>query len=82
MSELNALEMHATMREATHLLIIFYPKRYHIDYVQQLRADGLLVYPTIDAGPNIKLPLGEHKGNILLAFPSLEVINPFGVGDA
>ena len=83
-SELNALEMHATMREATPPLDYFLPEtRAQIDYVQQLRADGLPVYLTIDAGPNIKLLFkAEHQDDILLAFPSLEVINPFGVGDA
>ena len=72
------------MREATPPLDYFLPEtRAQIDYVQQLRADGLLVYLTIDAGPNIKLLFqAEHQDDILLAFPSLEVINPFGVGDA
>ena len=55
-AEANALEMHATMREATPPWIIFYRKpRTQIDRVQQLRAEGLPVYLTIDAGPNVKL---------------------------
>jgi diphosphomevalonate decarboxylase len=50
-----------------------------IHKVHRLRADGLDVYLTIDAGPNIKLLfLEESKTDVLNAFPDVKIIKPFG----
>lgn len=83
-AEANALEMHATMREATPPLDYFLPEtRTQIDRVQQLRAEGLPVYLTIDAGPNVKLLFqAAHTPEVETAFPALEIIDPFGTSHA
>lgn len=83
-AEANALEMHATMREATPPLDYFLPEtRAQIDRVQQLRADGLPIYLTIDAGPNVKLLFqASDCAKVEQAFPAVEIINPFGDHDA
>jgi diphosphomevalonate decarboxylase len=78
-AENNALLMHNTMLDAT-------PK---IDYssqathearekVIQLRKQGVLVYFTQDAGPNLKLLfLDNSMEAIKTAFPELTIIKPF-----
>ncbi|MAI20655.1 MAG: diphosphomevalonate decarboxylase [Kiritimatiellaceae bacterium] len=83
-AEANALEMHATMRAADPPLDYFLPEtRAQITHVQQLRAQGLPLYLTIDAGPNVKLLFQEaDRATIQQAFPTVEIINPFGENDA
>ncbi|HBO87311.1 MAG: diphosphomevalonate decarboxylase [Pontiellaceae bacterium] len=83
-AEANALEMHATMREAIPPLDYFLPQtRTQIGRVQQLRAEGLPVYLTIDAGPNVKLLFqAANTTEVENAFPALEIIDPFGTSHA
>lgn len=47
--------------------------------VWQLRAQGIQVYFTMDAGPNLKLLFQrEDRDALLQHFPTLEVVEPFG----
>ena len=79
-AEQNALSMHATMMSAWPPLIYLQPESMEmIHKVQRVRADGLEVYLTIDAGPNIKLLfLKEDEPAVTAAFPGLQIIQPFG----
>ena len=57
--------------------------RAQITLVQQLRAEGLPLYLTIDAGPNVKLLFLEpDRAAVQAAFPALEIINPFRENNA
>ncbi len=79
-AERNALAMHATMLAAWPPLIYLQPETIEqIHKVQRVRAEGLEVYLTIDAGPNIKLLfLEENEAAVTTAFPGLQTIKPFG----
>lgn len=79
-AEHNALSMHATMLAAWPPLLYLQPETVEqIHKVQRIRAEGLEVYLTIDAGPNIKLLfLEENEAAVSSAFPSLQIIQPFG----
>ena len=83
-AEANALEMHATMREATPPVDYFLPEtRATIARVKQLRAEGCPIYLTIDAGPNVKLLFdAEQSAAVERAFERVEIIAPFGAADA
>ena len=72
-AERNALSMHATMLAARPPVIYWLPESLEaMRRVQQLRADGLPVYFTMDAGPNVKLVYtAAHESSIREAFPSL-----------
>ncbi len=79
-AERNALAMHATMLAAWPPLLYLQPETIaQIHRVQQVRAGGLGVYLTIDAGPNIKLLfLEENETAVSAVFPGLQIIKPFG----
>jgi len=79
-AEHNALSMHATMMAAWPPLLYLQPETIEqIHKVQRVRADGLEVYLTIDAGPNIKLLFREeNEAAVVTAFPKLQTITPFG----
>jgi diphosphomevalonate decarboxylase len=79
-AERNALSMHATMMSAWPPLIYLQPETIgQIHKVHRVRAAGLEVYLTIDAGPNIKLLfLEENEAAAAVAFPGLKTIQPFG----
>ncbi|MEN8254719.1 MAG: diphosphomevalonate decarboxylase [Verrucomicrobiota bacterium] len=79
-AERNALAMHATMLAAWPPLIYLQPETIEqIHKAQRIRSEGLEVYLTIDAGPNIKLLfLEENETAVVDAFPGLQVIKPFG----
>ncbi len=79
-AERNALSMHATMLAAWPPLLYLQPESIEqIHKIQRVRADGLEVYLTIDAGPNIKLLfLEENETSVAAAFPQLQIIRPFG----
>ncbi len=79
-TERNALAMHATMLAAWPPLLYLQPETIaQIHRVQQVRAGGLGVYLTIDAGPNIKLLfLEENETAVSAVFPGLQIIKPFG----
>jgi diphosphomevalonate decarboxylase len=79
-AERNALSMHATMMSAWPPLIYLQPESIKmIHKVHRLRAEGLDVYLTIDAGPNIKLLFREeNEADVSAVFPAIQVIEPFG----
>lgn len=79
-AERNALAMHATMLAAWPPLLYLQPETVEqIHKIQRVRAEGLEVYLTIDAGPNIKLLfLMEHEVAVRDAFAGLTVLHPFG----
>ncbi len=78
-SENNALSMHATSLGAWPPVLFWLPETVEkLHAVWQARADGLSVYATMDAGPNIKL-LYEASAEpaIRERFPTLEPVSPF-----
>ncbi len=79
-AEHNALSMHATMMAAWPPLLYLQPETIEqIHKVQRVRSEGLEVYLTIDAGPNIKLLfLEENEADVAAAFSGLKTIRPFG----
>lgn len=78
-SESNALAMHATMLAAWPPLLYSQPET--ITLMQQvwaLRKQGLELYFTQDAGPNLKLLfLESNEKEIQAHFPTMEIIKPF-----
>ncbi len=81
-AESNALAMHATMIAAWPPVIYWKPESLAaMKRVAALREQGLAVYFTMDAGPNLKL-LFERKdeGAVAAEFPALAVVAPFGEG--
>jgi diphosphomevalonate decarboxylase len=78
-AEQNALSMHATMLSAWPPLIYLQSESIvQIHKVQRLRSEGLDVYLTMDAGPNVKLLfLEENEDEVAKVFPSVQIINPF-----
>jgi diphosphomevalonate decarboxylase len=79
LAEANALEMHATMRDAQPPVDYFLPEtQATIARVQELRASGVPVYLTIDAGPNVKLLFeADQVAVVKQAFEAVEIIDPF-----
>ncbi|MCF7848715.1 MAG: diphosphomevalonate decarboxylase [Kiritimatiellales bacterium] len=77
-AENNALAMHATMLSAWPPLIYWQPETIaQIHRVHQVRSEGLDVYLTIDAGPNLKLLFTEETEKLVKSFfPGLQVICP------
>ena len=84
LAEANALEMHATMREAHPPVDYFLPETHAtIARVQELRAAGHPIYLTIDAGPNVKLLFEADQAAVVQqAFEAVEIIDPFEAIDA
>lgn len=78
-AENNALTMHATMQSAWPPVLYSQPETVAAMHkVWQLRGDGVPVYFTQDAGPNLKLLfLAESQADIDSAFPNLEVCAPW-----
>ena len=74
----NALAMHATMLAARPAIVYWLPGTVAtLHAVRNLRAGGLPVYATMDAGPNVKLLFLEQDGAALQErFPSLRIANP------
>lgn len=80
-AESNALNMHATMLSSWPPICYALPET--IDAMHQiwkLRQEGLSLYFTQDAGPNLKL-LFEDKDEATIKkhFPLADIINPFAV---
>ena len=47
--------------------------------VWQAREDGLEIYFTMDAGPNLKLLfLKKDQASVKNLFPKVQIVNPFG----
>jgi diphosphomevalonate decarboxylase len=79
-AENNALAMHATMLAAWPPLCYWTPQTLAMmQKVWQVRDDGLELYFTIDAGPNLKLLfLKENQAAVKKLFPKVQIVNPFG----
>lgn len=76
-AENNALAMHECMRAATLPLNYFEPETEAIiSKVQKLRREGLPLYLTIDAGPNVKLLyLNKDEEKVKTEFSDMRVVN-------
>ena len=74
-AESNALSMHATMIGAWPPVLYWHPETVrYFHKIWQLRSEGLRVYFTVDAGPNIKLLfLHQDSEAVLNQFPGLKV---------
>ncbi len=79
-AEQNALSMHATMIASWPPLLYWQPESVAaMQKVWQLRTQGMQVYFTMDAGPNLKLLFQKQdRDELLLHFPNLETVEPFG----
>ncbi|MDF3128507.1 diphosphomevalonate decarboxylase [Kiritimatiellaeota bacterium B1221] len=79
-AEQNAMAMHATMIAAWPPILYWKPESIRtLHRVQQLRAEGVAVYATMDAGPNVKLVFLEpSQSDVQSAFPEMQVVQPFG----
>lgn len=79
-AEQNACSMHATMLSGFPPLIYWLPETVAaIHKIHQLRAEGLPLYFTIDAGPNVKILFEEQNTNVVKEqFPKLKIVKPFG----
>lgn len=78
-AESNALSMHATMLSSWPPVCYFLPETIALMWkVWALRKEGLEIYFTEDAGPNLKLLLLEKdKEAVKSAFPAIELIKLF-----
>lgn len=78
-AENNALAMHATMMAAWPPLCYWMPETVALmNRVWAAREEGLDLYFTIDAGPNLKLLFMEKNREAVEAlFPEVQVVNPF-----
>ena len=79
-AEQNALSMHATMIASWPPLLYWQPESVEaMQRIWALREQGLELYFTMDAGPNLKLLfLDTDEHAVKQAFPSLQVVAPFG----
>ena len=78
-AEHNAMSMHATMASAWPPLVYWQPDSLtQMQKVWQLREQGLPLYLTMDAGPNLKLLFeAQHQSDVETAFPEVKIITPF-----
>lgn len=78
-AENNALSMHATMIATKPPILYWQPESIEAMHkVWQLREEGIAVYFTMDAGPNLKLLfLKENQNKIKEVFSSMITITPF-----
>ena len=78
-AESNALTMHATMLTAWPPILYSQPETVALmQKIWQLRAEGVEVYFTQDAGPNLKLLfLEEDIQKIRDYFSNIEIVRPF-----
>lgn len=79
-AEANALAMHATMMSARPAVIYWRPESIAaMRQVAALREEGIPVYFTMDAGPNLKVLFERrHEPLLAAAFPGLQVAAPWG----
>ncbi|WP_290700671.1 diphosphomevalonate decarboxylase [Amphritea sp.] len=79
-AEQNALSMHATMIASWPPLLYWQPDSVAaMQSIWQARAEGVELYFTMDAGPNIKLLFtADAEAEVIQRFPGLEVVAPFG----
>ncbi len=78
-AESNALTMHATMLSSWPPICYFLPETIAAMHkIWELRREGLEIYFTEDAGPNLKLLLLEKdKDKIKEQYPNIEIIRLF-----
>jgi diphosphomevalonate decarboxylase len=78
-AESNALAMHATMVTAWPPILYWQPGSVRVMHrIWALRQQGLPLYFTMDAGPNLKLLfLAEDTAAVKDAFPDVQVVDPF-----
>ena len=78
-AEANALAMHATMLAARPALCYLQAQTLAtLQRLWQARADGLDIYATIDAGPNVKiLCRADDEAAVRAIFPQALWVNPF-----
>ncbi len=78
-AENNALAMHATMIATWPPILYWQPESVAaMHQVWQLRQEGVMVYFTMDAGPNLKLLFPETETPALMrAFPEMKCLQPF-----
>ena len=78
-AESNALTMHATMMSAWPPVFYALPETVSLmKKIWQLRQQGLMLFFTQDAGPNLKLIFLEKDVEVVLSqFPTVEIIRPF-----
>jgi diphosphomevalonate decarboxylase len=74
--------MHATMLSAWPAIQYAVPETLlAMQTVWKLRSEGLALYFTQDAGPNIKLLFEKHNvATIQSHFPQVEILQPFNKG--
>jgi diphosphomevalonate decarboxylase len=79
-AENNAMAMHATMMAAWPPLCYWKPQSVTMMHkVWAAREEGLELYFTMDAGPNLKLLfLKENQAVVKKLFPKVQMIRPFG----
>ena len=82
-AESNALAMHATMIDTQPPVLYWLPGTVAAFHkIWRLRQQGLDIYFTIDAGPNVKVFFQEKdQGMVRDAFEGAEIIVPFGMDD-
>ena len=78
-AESNALSMHATMIGSWPPILYWLPETVEtFRLIWELRRNGLEIYFTIDAGPNIKLLFLAKDSNAVTAqFPNIKIVVPF-----
>lgn len=78
-AESNALAMHATMIAAWPTLLYWLPESVRVmQRIVAMREDGVPLFFTMDAGPNIKLLfLDQSEAKVREAFPDVQVVAPF-----
>lgn len=78
-SEESAIAMHATMLDSEPSIDYSLPGTHKaIEKVKQLRQDGVEVFFTQDAGPNIKLIFTEkYQEQVTEVFPNIKAVKPF-----
>ncbi len=78
-AESNAMTMHATMLSAWPPISYALPETVSaMQHIWHLREQGLALYFTQDAGPNLKLLfLAKDEEKVIANFPNLEIIKPF-----
>ncbi|HBA85147.1 MAG TPA: diphosphomevalonate decarboxylase [Verrucomicrobia bacterium] len=79
-AESNALAMHATMIATEPPILYWKPESVAAMHtIWKLRAEGLPLYFTMDAGPNLKLLFtAGHESDVSKNIPGLQVVAPFG----
>ncbi len=79
-AEANAMAMHATMLAARPAVRYWRAETVAaLDRVAAARAEGLPVYATLDAGPNVKLLFeAASEMAVAAAFPEARAVAPFG----